>query len=280
MNGKSISDWLREATKQLKNIGIASSRLDAELILAHTLRKPRTYLHAHLDETIDARRHDIANARLELRLERTPLAYIIGHKEFYGRRFIVNPSVLIPRPESETIIEWLLEITAGQITPARLIDVGTGSGALGITAKLERPHLDVTLSDVDAKALAVASRNATQLGAEVHTRRDSLLNSHTFSVDYVLANLPYVDKTWEDTSPELRHEPSVALYASNGGLRLIEQLILQLTRWLEPGGIALLEADPTQHDRIVALARESGLMSLGSRDYIVALKHLKTEPAA
>lgn len=265
-----ISAWLIDATKQLKDIGIESNRLDAELILAHTLRKPRTYLHAHLDEEIDPRRQDIANARLDLRIERTPLAYIVGHREFYGRRFSVNPSVLIPRPESEVMIEWLLELTAEEIEPKKLIDVGTGSGCLGITAKLERPHLDVTLIDIDAKALAVAEKNATAHSTRVHTRRDDLLNHQGFTADYVLANLPYVDETWSDTSPELLREPSIALYAGDGGLKLIHQLLPQLTRWLAPGGTALLEADPTQHDAIKKAAESEGLSSLGSRDYCIA----------
>ena len=110
-----ISDWLRSATKRLKDIGIESPRLDAELILAETLRKPRTYLHAHLDEDIDPRRIDIAEARLDLRKDRVPIAYIIGHKEFYGREFHVTPSVLIPRPESEDIVTTFLDIAAGDI---------------------------------------------------------------------------------------------------------------------------------------------------------------------
>lgn len=267
-----ISSWLIDATKQLKDVGIDTNRLDAELILAHTLRKPRTYLHAHLDEEIDPRRQDIATARLDLRIDRTPLAYILGHKEFYGRRFSVNPSVLIPRPESETMIEWLLELTSEEITPKKLIDVGTGSGCLGITAKLERPQLEVTLIDIDTKALKVAERNANTYNATLHTRRDNLLDRQGFAVDYVLANLPYVDAAWTDTSPELQHEPAKALYASNGGLKLIYQLIPQLTRWLAPGGIALLEADPAQHAAIKKTAETDGLSSLGSREYILGLQ--------
>lgn len=271
MQQKSISAWLIDATKQLKDIGIESNRLDAELILAHTLRKPRTYLHAHLDEELDPRRADIANARLDLRLERTPLAYIVGHKEFYGRRFTVTPSVLVPRPESETLVEWLLELTADEITPKKLIDVGSGSGILGITAKLERPHLDVLLTDIDAKALAVAQRNAERLGAPVVTRRDNLLDTQCYQADYIIANLPYVDAAWTDTSPELRHEPEHALYAADSGLKFILQLLPQLERWLTLGGVALLEADPTQHDAIAKTAQSHGLSSLGSRDYALAL---------
>lgn len=271
MQEMSISSWLIDATKQLKDLGIDSARLDAELILSHTLRKPRTYLHAHLDETLDVRRKDIADARLELRKERTPLAYITGHKEFYGRRFAVSPSVLIPRPESEDMISWLLELTATQITPGRLIDIGTGSGCLGITAKLERALLDVTLTDMSQKALTVAQKNADALGAHVQTRKDNLLDRQGFQVDFALANLPYVDRQWTDTSPELRHEPAEALYAEEHGLRLIRQLIPQLARWLAPGGIALLEADPTQHPAITTMATDAGLSVIDTRGYIIGL---------
>ena len=134
-----ISTWLKLATKQLKDIGITSARLDAELLLAETLRKPRTYLHAHLNEDIDPRRVDIANARLDLRLERVPLAYILGYKEFFGRKFRVTPAVLVPRPETEDLMTIFLQLTEADIAPKTVIDIGTGSGILGITAALERP---------------------------------------------------------------------------------------------------------------------------------------------
>ena len=110
MNSRStITSWVNTATKQLLEAGIASARLDAELILTHTIRKSRTYIHAHGDETIDVRYLDILDTRLALRLDRVPLAYIIGHKEFYGRSFKVTPATLIPRPESETMISLLKE---------------------------------------------------------------------------------------------------------------------------------------------------------------------------
>ena len=129
-----ITSWLTTATNTLKQADIASARLDAELILANTLRKNRTYLHAHLDEEIDPRRVDIAEARLSLRLDRVPLAYILGKKEFYGREFEVSPSVLVPRPESEEMINLLLKLVPRDDQPRTLIDIGTGSGCLGITA--------------------------------------------------------------------------------------------------------------------------------------------------
>ena len=106
-----IITWTRRASDTLANALIPSSLLDAELILAETLRKPRTYLHAHPEEEIDPRRVDIADARLSLRLDRVPLAYILGYKEFYGRKFFVSPAVLVPRPESEDMISLFLEMT-------------------------------------------------------------------------------------------------------------------------------------------------------------------------
>lgn len=267
-----IRSWLREATKQLKAIGIASARLDAELILANTLRKARTYLHAHLDETIDPRRQDIADARLSLRLDRVPLAYILGYKEFYGRNFTVTPAVLIPRPESEDIISLLLEMTTNDIAPKTLIDIGTGSGCLGITAKLERPNLLVTLSDTSGKALAIAEKNAANLQADVFIQKQSLLSGNVQRLDYILANLPYVDKEWE-VSPELRHEPDEALYARRGGLALIEELLKQAPQHCNPGALVFIEADPVQHPAIISLAGSLSLRPKEVRGYIIALAY-------
>ena len=266
-----ISEWLKTATKSLKNIGISSARLDAELILANTLRKNRTYLHAHLDEEIDPRRFDIANARLDLRLDRVPIAYILGYKEFYGRRFTVSPSVLIPRPESEDLISLFLELTASEIAEKVLIDVGTGSGCLGITAKLERSNLSVILSDISKPALNIAEKNANALNADVHIQQQSLLNGQLKPVDYIFANLPYVDKNW-DVSPELQYEPDIALFAEEEGLKLILQLISQAPRCLTPEGLLFIEADPQQHNRIIDEATKNGFVKERVLNYILVLR--------
>ena len=266
-----ISEWLKTATKSLKNIGISSARLDAELILANTLRKNRTYLHAHLDEEIDPRRFDIANARLDLRLDRVPIAYILGYKEFYGRRFTVSPSVLIPRPESEDLISLFLELTASEIAEKVLIDVGTGSGCLGITAKLERSNLSVILSDISKPALNIAEKNANALNADVHIQQQSLLNGQLKPVDYIFANLPYVDKNW-DVSPELQYEPKIALFAEDEGLKLILQLILQAPRCLTSEGLLFIEADPQQHNRIIDEAVKNGFVKERVLNYILVLR--------
>ena len=266
-----ISDWLKIATKSLKAESIPSARLDAELILANTLRKNRTYLHAHLDEEIDPRRFDIANARLDLRLDRVPIAYILGYKEFYGRRFTVSPSVLIPRPESEDLISLFLELTASEIAEKVLIDVGTGSGCLGITAKLERSNLSVILSDISKPALNIAEKNANALNADVHIQQQSLLNGQLKPVDYIFANLPYVDKNW-DVSPELQYEPEIALFAEDEGLKLILQLISQALRCLTSEGLLFIEADPQQHNRIIDEVTKNSFVKERVLNYILVLR--------
>lgn len=268
-----INEWLDEATKELHDNGIASARLDAELILSHTLRESRTYLHAHGDEILDDKHEDIANARLELRLEHTPVAYIIGHKEFYGRRFKTTPAALVPRPESETIIDLLKEIIPRNLPllpeKLRLVDVGTGTGCLGITAKLEWPELDVTLTDNDTHALNLARENATLLQADVRTLKNDLLRAYGVPLDIIVANLPYVDHKWE-VSPDTQAEPQNALFAADNGLALIKRLLEQATLQLKPGGHILLESDPRQQHKIIEFAKKLGFKHLRTDGYITS----------
>lgn len=266
-----VRQWLRDTADQLAEVGIASALLDAEIILAHTLHKSRTWIHAHDDDEIPLRLLEIANSRADLRLHRTPIAYIIGHKEFYSRTFTVTPSVLIPRPESESIITLLKK----HLPPhaKRLIDIGTGSGCLGITAKLELPELHVTLSDISRYALTVAEKNAANLQASVDTRQSDLFMDVPGIFDVIIANLPYVDKTWE-RSPETNTEPELALFAKHGGLDLINKLIEQLPSYLTKPGLVLLEADPCQHPDIIAAANKIGLEHVETDGYAIALASL------
>lgn len=248
-------------------LGIPTALLDAELILAHTLRQSRTWLHAHGDDEIDPRRLEIATARLDLRKERVPLAYILGYKEFYGRQFKVTPAVLIPRPESEVIIDSIKEYWDEK--PGRLLDVGTGSGCIGITAKLELP-LEVTLTDISRHALTVAEENAANLGANVTIQQSNLLEDIPGMYDIITANLPYVDKTWE-RSPETNHEPALALFADDSGMALIKRLINQAGQHIRRGGLLLLEADPAQHQMLIAHAKSRGFSHTAAKGYCIVL---------
>ena len=267
-----IKDWLSQAMRQLVGAGISSAKLDAEIILTHTIGKSRTYVHAHDDVSLTEREREIADARLQLRVNRTPLAYIIGHKEFYGHMFKVTPATLIPRPESEAMIELLIDDERQTQLPLnatrRLVDVGTGSGCLGISAKLALPDLSVTLIDVSRHALNVAQENADALGAPVTCLQSNLLANYPFTAHYILANLPYVDRGWE-RSPETNYEPDLALFADHDGLALIDRLITQAPDHLAPGGHLLLEADPRQHDAMIMTAKASGLILTARKGFIL-----------
>lgn len=271
-----ISAWLAEATTSLQDGGITTARLDAEILLAHTIRRPRTYLHAHGDDLLDTRLKEVADARLDLRLDRVPVAYIIGHKEFYGRQFKVTTSTLIPRPETEAMIDYLYELLPKDqplldLPSPRLVDIGTGSGCVGITAKLEFPECDVTLTDVSTHALKVADANAKTLKANVYILKSNLLEGYPFTPDIILANLPYVDKEW-DVSPETHKEPPLALYAEQKGLLLINRLITQAGSRLAPGGLLLLEADSRQHETICRYAKAHGFQYIGNRGLSIAFR--------
>lgn len=274
-----IREHLNSATPQL--IGCITPRLDAEVLLAYVLGVDRAWLIAHGEDEVssqDARRFEGLIAR---RLKREPVAYIVGSKEFYGREFAVTPDVLIPRPESEGIIELLKDLVQpGALQPGassrQMLDVGCGSGCLGITAKLEMPELDVTLSDVSPAALTVARRNAHKLGADVTIVQSNLLAAFSplpsSLFHLVIANLPYVDRSW-NVSPELRHEPALALYAQEQGLKLIKTLISQAPTVLAQSGYLLLEADPCQHEAIIACAKQYDFVHVETREYTVLLHH-------
>ena len=260
---QTVNAWLKNAISELNNSNIKSASLDAELILACTLRKDRTYLHAHDNEAIPPRFLQIADARVALRKDHVPLAYILGSKDFYGRQFKVTPAVLVPRPESEQFIETLKDLMPkneslfdSQIT---LVDVGTGSGVLGITAKLEFPEINVTLLDIDRHALSIAKENTTRLEADVRQDTSNLLGSYYGKADFILANLPYVDKDWD--SPyllELGHEPEIALYANDDGLQFIKRIIIEAKHKLNKGGFLLIESDIRQQADIRRFARDNG----------------------
>ncbi|MBI3494418.1 peptide chain release factor N(5)-glutamine methyltransferase [Candidatus Saccharibacteria bacterium] len=251
-----INAWLKAAQKDLSTANIDSAQLDAQLLLSATLYKPREYLLAHSDQQLLDNELSQANKWLKRRIKREPIAYILGHKEFYGRDFIVSPNVLIPRPESESIIEILKELK-----PETIVDIGTGSGSLAISAKLELPDSRVIATDISEDALQMARQNANSLNAEITFVVSDLLSGiKTITSDTpvaIVANLPYVDKTWE-ASPETKFEPNLALFADDGGLKLIKKLILQAKKKLRPKDHLILEADKRQHKQVTEYAKKHG----------------------
>lgn len=203
-------------------------------------------------------------------------------QDFYGRDFIITPDVLIPRPETEMIIDTVLNIMGKPFLPGvkpsepklpediTILDVGTGSGCIAITLDLLLPQAKIVATDVSDKALKIARKNASELGAEVEFLQSDLLKNVKVKPDLIVANLPYVDENWDWIDKEaLSKEPALALYAKDGGLELIFKLIDQVA---ERGVHHLvLEADPCQHERIASYAKKKGLALRETRGFILYL---------
>ena len=271
---ENIKSWLQSASQKLKNAEIASADLDAELILARVLDTERTTLHAYPNRRLTRQQVFHANNWLNKRLKRIPLAYIFHEKEFFGRKFYINESVLVPRPETETLIEVTKELTQND---DKILDIGTGSGIIPVTLKLELTKtVEIFASDISLHALAVANLNAKRLtGKAIQLFASNLLDkipSEILSqITILTANLPYVDRNWVnfETQNELHHEPQIALYAEKNGLELIFSLLEQAQDLPNLQKI-ILEADHQQFQKIEQKAIELGFKKIKSKDYIIA----------
>lgn len=266
-----IANWLAEANGQLKSANIPSSQLDSLILLEHVTGLDRAYILAHPEKPISSADQKELTQLVDQRVQRIPIAYLINKVEFYGREFEVNSHVLIPRPESEALIETLLQLDLP--SQAQLVDVGTGSGILGLTAGLELPNLTVTLVDISKPALAVARSNAERHHLRVSVLEANLLDFDHSPFNVILANLPYVDRAWP-RSAETDHEPSIALFADDSGLALIKQLITQSVTHLTDDGYLILEADPRQFRSIVTYAQSYHLNEHSRDGYCLALRRL------
>ena len=236
-----LRDALRQTAERFERHAVTSPRLNAEVLLAHCLSVDKTYLYTHDErELTPAETQKLEDVVYE-RISGMPVQYIVGRQEFFGRYFTVNPAVLIPRPETEFIVEAMLELRppAG----SRIIDVGTGSGCIGITLALELPQSQVTLTDISLEALRVARLNAENLGARVSIACMDLLDAASGTFDFIVSNPPYVSR--KETSRlqiEVReHEPEVALYGDDDGFAAFRRLVPSAERLLRPGGYLIAE---------------------------------------
>ncbi|MDQ6820448.1 MAG: peptide chain release factor N(5)-glutamine methyltransferase [Actinomycetota bacterium] len=250
----SARSLLADAGARLSAAGVDSPRLDAELLLADALGLSRERLVLEPPRAVDA----LAAARFEAlvtrREAREPVAYLVGRKEFRRSSLRVDHRVLIPRPETELLVEVGLRLPAG----ARVIDVGTGSGAVALALADERPDLEVWASDVSADALEVATENARRLGLRVRFARADLLEGLGQRFDAVLANLPYV-ADWAELPPEVAvYEPTGALLAGSDGLREIRRLLAGLV------GVSVvgLEVGFDQAETVAAMMVDAGYQSI------------------
>ena len=242
---------LDEATRQLHQASVGTPRLTAEVLLAHALGRDRSYLYAHDTDPCPASFATLVSARLAGQ----PTQYITGRQEFYGRDFHVAPGVLIPRPETEFVVERALSLAPHA---SRIADIGCGSGAIGITLALElqRPIL---LTDISTTALAIASANATALQAACHfLAADALTALAPHSLDLIVSNPPYIPLADQPTlAIEVRdHEPALALFGGASGNDVYARILAQAPRVLRPGGWLVLELGWQSAAAVNALAQE------------------------
>jgi release factor glutamine methyltransferase len=252
-----IREALRTAAERLELHRVSNARLTAEVLLAHILSISREYLISHDDRLLNDAESDRLENAIYDRISGVPLQYIVGKQEFYGRYFHVNPSVLIPRPETEFIIETVLGIqsTWGQTPRCRILDVGTGSGCIGVTLALEIPGAKVFAGDISEEAVLVARENALSLNAPVHFVCMDLVDGISGPFDFIVSNPPYVGRgELNKLQREVRdHEPHVALF---GGLEIYERLVRGAAECLYPGGYLIMEIGFGMEEAILKLFGE------------------------
>jgi release factor glutamine methyltransferase len=257
------SDALTRAVATLRFHRIDDPEIEAEVLLRHVLQLDRAYLFLRLPDQLTAEQEAEFQRLIERRLAHTPSAYLTGRREFYSMSFAVGPGVLIPRPETEHVVEAALELGAALLEErgrATLVDVGTGSGAIALAVARRLPGLRVLATDSSPAALAIADLNAKRLrlAGRVTFLPSDLLDPVRGPVELVAANLPYIPTAvWATLPPEIRdHEPRQALDGGPDGLRVIDRLLAQLPTHLTPGGAAILEIQYDQADALRALVAE------------------------
>ena len=260
MSGTSIRDVWIAAVVRLEAAGVEDARFEAEVLLRYYSDRSRAKFYAHLEDVAPAETLAQFEAALARRVQREPVAYITGHREFYKLDIHVTPDVLIPRPESELLVETALQhLREQRVRRARVVDVGTGSGAIGLAILRGRRDARLLGVDVSAAALRVAQRNARRLTPrrQHDWMQGDLLTAIAGRVDCVVANLPYVPEARVPTlAPEIqRFEPRVAVTPGTVGSELILRLVTQLGTRLGPGGIAVLELDPELAEEVASAAR-------------------------
>jgi release factor glutamine methyltransferase len=251
--------------------GVDAPRLTGELLLAHALKCDRVRLYLDFDKPLAEPELAAFRDLVKRRADGEPTAYLVGKREFWGRPFRVTPAVLVPRPETELLVEAALAaLPAG----GTALDLCTGSGAIAISLALEKAGARVVATDLSPEALAVARENAAALGATVE-----LLEGDLFAplpadrrFDLVVSNPPYVP-TGElaGLSREVRREPRLALDGGADGLLLLRRIVAEAPRWLAPGGTLLLEMHESHAEPLVRLCREAGFVTAEARKDLAGL---------
>ena len=248
-----VGETLAAATQSLENHRISSARLTADVLLAHCMNVDRPFLYTHTADALSERLHQSYRSMIARRIAGEPLQYITGVQEFYGRRFAVDASVLIPRPETEWVIEAVLEVRFG--SNSRIVDIGTGSGCIACTLALELPGISVSASDISLEALKMARKNADRLEAQVDFVCTEMLGAWSGPFDVVVSNPPYVSsEEFDGLQREVRDfEPRVALIGNGDPLDIYRRLRSQAYECMVDGGTLVVEIGYSMEEAIRGL---------------------------
>ena len=245
-----LDDWIRSATARLQTAGVPEPRLDAQMLVTHALNRDRSWVLAHPESEIPEALEDL----LTRREKREPLAYILGWREFYGRRFSVEPGVLVPRQETETLIDSALEGLGGKV-----LDIGTGTGCIATTIKLERPNWMVAACDISPIAVRLARKNAEALGATIHVTRSDLFEAFgDTKFGIIVSNPPYICAGAVLQAEVGLYEPAEALFAGADGLAIYRRLAVEAKANLMPWGRLILEIGDGMEDLVTPVFVELG----------------------
>ncbi len=259
-----VGTLVKRATEILRERGIKSARLDAELLLAHSLKlKDRVSLYVNFEQPLTDQEVEAYRQLIIRRAKGEPVAYITGKKEFFGFEFVVEKGVLIPRPETEILVEVAYE-RLKKTSGLKVIDVGTGSGCIILTlCKLLGKRHEYYGIDISGKALKIAEINKEKLGCPVSFIKSNLLEKINFPIDVIVSNPPYVpleDKRLE--KEVLKFEPAIALFGGKDGLEVIRRLVLQSFEKLRPGGFIALEVGEGQSERVKEILKSAGFTDI------------------
>jgi release factor glutamine methyltransferase len=239
-------------------------RLDVEVLLSHVLDQPRSHLYARPERALTADEQARFSALLRRRLTGEPVAYITGRQEFWSLTFEVNRATLIPRPETELLVETALQLAERIGSNAlRLADLGTGSGCIALALAHERPHWQITAVDISDEALQTAQRNARRLGiGNVEFLINDWLSGFTVNAcDIIVSNPPYI-RADDPHLHDIRHEPQTALVAGSDGLDALRRIIAEARACLKPNGLLLLEIGHDQSEAVNELMQAAGYVNI------------------
>jgi release factor glutamine methyltransferase len=256
--------------------GLQTPRLDAEVLLAHALRRDRVALYTHHDQPLGKEELAACRELIRRRLGGEPVAYLVGRKEFWSLPLRVDERVLVPRPETELLVEVVLAAIAGRSAP-RIADIGTGSGAIALAVAHERPDARVYAVDRSAGALAVARENAATLHAEIELLEGDLVAPLAAHAPFaaIASNPPYVaDGDYDSLPVEVRREPREALCAGADGLAVIRRLVAEAPPLLEPGGTLALEVGMGQAPAVAEQMRAAGLEGVAVRRDLAGIERV------